>query len=112
MIGGYTAGNPYNKLIVGCYQGVRLKAEIRRQDEKWLVPQTRCAIYPLLKELKTEKYSFADFQQPLFPPAAEPTASKFHLYSLLVNRHRVDRVDQGCNLAVPDGPVPPVLLVV
>ena len=33
VIGGYTAGNPFYALIVGCYEGAKLKF-----GEKWLCP--------------------------------------------------------------------------
>ena len=45
VIGGYTtAGNPFDALIVGCYEGSKLKfvAKVRNG----FVPHIRCAMYP------------------------------------------------------------------
>ena len=57
MIGGYTAGNPFDALIVGCYEGDELKfvAKVRNG----FVPHMR-AFYPVLEELRTQKCPFAD----------------------------------------------------
>jgi bifunctional non-homologous end joining protein LigD len=61
VIGGYTAGNPFDALIVGCYEGAKLQfvAKVRNG----FIPHMRCALYPLLKELTTEKCPFADLPE-------------------------------------------------
>ena len=50
VIGGYTRGNPFDALIVGCYEGAELKfvAKVRNG----FVPHMRCALFELLKELR------------------------------------------------------------
>jgi hypothetical protein len=53
VIGGYTlGGNPFDALIVGCYEGPKLKyiAKVRAG----FVPHMRCALYPLLQEFRTD----------------------------------------------------------
>jgi bifunctional non-homologous end joining protein LigD len=62
VIGGYTlGGNPFDALIVGCYDGPKLKyvAKIRAG----FVPHMRCALYELLQEFRTEKCPFADLPE-------------------------------------------------
>ena len=61
VIGGYTAGNPFDALIVGCYVGRKLKyiAKVRAG----FVPHIRCAMFPLLQELVTDKCPFADLPE-------------------------------------------------
>ena len=61
VIGGYTAGNPFDALIVGCYDGRKLKyvAKVRAG----FVPHIRCAMFPLLQELVTDKCWFADLPE-------------------------------------------------
>jgi bifunctional non-homologous end joining protein LigD len=46
VIGGYTAGNPFDALIVGCYEGGKLSyvGKVRAG----FVPHMRCAMFPLL----------------------------------------------------------------
>ena len=54
-------GNPFDALIVGCYEGSKLKyvAKVRAG----FVPHMRCALYPLLHEFRTEKCPFADLPE-------------------------------------------------
>ena len=61
VIGGYTAGNPFDALIVGCYDGGKLKyvGKVRAG----FVPHMRCAMMPLLQELTTDKCPFADLPE-------------------------------------------------
>ena len=62
VIGGYTmGGNPFDALIVGCYEGSKLKyvAKVRAR----FVPHMRCALYPLLHEFRTEKCPFTDLPE-------------------------------------------------
>ena len=62
VIGGYTlGGNPFDALIVGCYDGMKLKyvAKVRAG----FVPHVRCALYPLFQEFRTEKCPFADLPE-------------------------------------------------
>jgi bifunctional non-homologous end joining protein LigD len=59
---GYTlGGNPFDALIVGCYEGSKLKyvAKVRAG----FVPHMRCALYPLLHEFRTEKCPFTDLPE-------------------------------------------------
>jgi bifunctional non-homologous end joining protein LigD len=61
VIGGYTAGNPFDALIVGCYDGGKLRyvGKVRAG----FVPHMRCAMMPLLRELETNKCPFADLPE-------------------------------------------------
>ena len=62
VIGGYTkAGNPFDALIVGCHEGSQLKfvAKVRNG----FVPHMRCAMYPLLQQMRTDKSPFADLPE-------------------------------------------------
>ncbi len=61
VIGGYTAGNPFDALIVGCYDDGKLKyiGKVRAG----FVPHLRCAMMPLFKELTTDEYPFADLPE-------------------------------------------------
>ena len=61
VIRGYTAGNPFDALIVGCYEGDKLKyvGKVRAG----FVPHMRCAIMPLLQELKTDECPFVDLPE-------------------------------------------------
>ena len=61
VIGGYTAGNPFDALIVGCYEGGMLKyvGKIRNG----FVPHMRCAMFPLLQTLATDKCPFVDLPE-------------------------------------------------
>jgi DNA ligase D-like protein (predicted ligase) len=59
VIGGYTPGvSPFDALIVGCYDGPKLKyvAKVRAG----FVPHMRCAMFPLLEAMRTEKCPFDD----------------------------------------------------
>ena len=59
VIGGYTlGGNPFDALIVGCYDGTKLKYVAK--VGAGFVPHMRCALYPLLQEFLTDKCPFAD----------------------------------------------------
>jgi ATP-dependent DNA ligase len=61
VIRGYTAGNPFGALIVGCYQCGKLKyvGKIRNG----FVPDMRCAVMPLLQQLLTDECPFADLPE-------------------------------------------------
>jgi bifunctional non-homologous end joining protein LigD len=62
VIGGYTlSGNPFDALIVGCYEGSKLKyvAKVRAG----FVPHMRWAIFPLLQQLVTDKCPFSDLPE-------------------------------------------------
>jgi bifunctional non-homologous end joining protein LigD len=61
VIGGYTMGNPFDALIVGCYDAGKLKyvGKVRAG----FVPHMRCAMMPLLQELTTDKCPFADLPE-------------------------------------------------
>jgi ATP dependent DNA ligase-like protein len=56
VVGGYTAGNPFDALIVGCYDGARLNfvAKVRNG----FVPHVRREVFHRLKGLVTEKCPF------------------------------------------------------
>lgn len=56
VIGGYTAGNPFDALIVGCYEGSKLKFVSKVRNG--FLQHMRCAMMPLLQELRTEKCPF------------------------------------------------------
>jgi bifunctional non-homologous end joining protein LigD len=62
VIGGYTlGGNPFDALIVGGYDGPKLKyvAKVRAG----FVPHMRCAMFPLLEAMRTEKCPFDDLPE-------------------------------------------------
>ena len=62
MIGGYSlGGNPFDALIVGCYEGSKLKyvAKVRAG----FMPHMRCALYPLLQEFRSDKCPFNDLPE-------------------------------------------------
>ncbi|HET9787679.1 MAG TPA: hypothetical protein VFP47_11120 [Pyrinomonadaceae bacterium] len=61
MIGGYTAGNPFDALIVGCYEGSKLKFVSKVRNG--FVPHMRCALSPLLQQLRTEKCPFVNLPE-------------------------------------------------
>ena len=67
VIGGYTAGNPFDARIVGCYEGEKLRyvGKVRAG----FVPHMRCAMMPLLGELATDQCPFADLPHGLFANA-------------------------------------------
>jgi len=54
-------GNLFDALIVGCYDGDKLKyvAKVRAG----FVPHMRCALFPLLQEFRTEKCPFGDLPE-------------------------------------------------
>ena len=61
VIGGYTAGNPFDALIVGYYDGGQLKyvGKVRAG----FVPHLRCAMMPLLQELSTQECPFVNLPE-------------------------------------------------
>ena len=62
VIGGFTmGGNPFDALIVGCYDGGKLKyvGKVRAG----FVPHMRCALWPLLQQLRTDKCPFSDLPE-------------------------------------------------
>jgi bifunctional non-homologous end joining protein LigD len=62
VIGGYTMGaNPFDALIVGCYDGEKLTyvAKVRAG----FVSHMRCAMWPSLQTLATDQCSFADLPE-------------------------------------------------
>jgi ATP-dependent DNA ligase len=61
VIGGYTAGNPFDALIVGCYEGGKLKyvGKVRAG----FVPHLRCAMFPLLEQLQSDKCPFTNLPE-------------------------------------------------
>lgn len=61
VIGGYTAGNPFDALIVGCYEAGKLKYVGKVRNG--FVPHMRCSIMPLLQQLLTEECPFADLPE-------------------------------------------------
>ena len=48
VIGGYTAGNPFDALIVGCYDAGKLKSVGKVRNG--FLPHLRCAMVPLLQQ--------------------------------------------------------------
>ena len=61
VIGGYTPGNPFDALIVGCYEGGKLRYVGKVRNG--FVPHMRCAMMPLLNELVTDKCPFDDLPE-------------------------------------------------
>jgi DNA ligase D-like protein (predicted ligase) len=62
VIGGYTtAGNPFDALILGCYEGSKLK--FAGKVRNGFVPHMRCAMYPLLQQMHTDKSPLADLPE-------------------------------------------------
>ena len=61
VVGGYTDGNPFDALIVGCYEGGKLKyvGKVRAG----FVSHQRCAMMPLLEQLSTEDCPFIDLPE-------------------------------------------------
>jgi DNA ligase D-like protein (predicted ligase) len=61
VIGGYTAGNPFDALIVGCYDHGKLKyvSKVRAG----FVSHQRCAMMPLLQELTADQCPFVDLPE-------------------------------------------------
>ncbi|HET7005140.1 MAG TPA: non-homologous end-joining DNA ligase [Candidatus Binatia bacterium] len=61
VIGGYTAGNPFDSLIVGYYDGADLKfvAKVRNG----FVPNVRRTVYKRLTGIKTEKCPFTNLPE-------------------------------------------------
>jgi len=62
VIGGYTmGGNPFDALIVGCYDGGKLKyvAKVRAG----FVPHMRCAMWPLFQQFRTDRCPFSDLPE-------------------------------------------------
>jgi len=61
VIGGYTAGNPFDALIIGCYEGAKLRFVSKVRNG--FVSHMRCALYPLLQQLRTEKCPFVNLPE-------------------------------------------------
>jgi bifunctional non-homologous end joining protein LigD len=61
VVGGYTPGNPFDALIVGCYDGGKLKYVGKVRNG--FIPHMRCALMPLLNELFTDKCPFDDLPE-------------------------------------------------
>lgn len=61
VVVGYTAGNPFDALFVGCYDGGKLKYVGKVRNG--FVPHIRCAMMPLLQGLITDKCPFADLPE-------------------------------------------------
>jgi bifunctional non-homologous end joining protein LigD len=62
VIGGCTmGGNPFDALIVGCYENGKLKyvGKVRAG----FVPHSRSAMYPLFRKLVTEQCPFPDLPE-------------------------------------------------
>jgi ATP-dependent DNA ligase len=61
VIGGYTPGNPFDALIVGCYDGARLNfvSKVRAG----FVPHVRRELYRCLKQLETPNCPFANLPE-------------------------------------------------
>ncbi len=61
VIGGYTAGNPFDALIVGCYDGASLKfvAKVR----SGFVPRVRREVFQRLEGLETKKCPFTNLRR-------------------------------------------------
>ena len=61
VIGGYTPGNPFDALIVGCYENKRLNyvGKVRAG----FVPHVRREVYERIKDLKTDKCAFANLPE-------------------------------------------------
>ena len=61
VIGGFTPGNPFDALIVGCYEGDNLKfvGKIRTG----FVPHVRREVYQRLKGLETAKCPFSNLPE-------------------------------------------------
>src|ERR1044071_4283927 len=54
-------GNPFDALIVGCYDGDKLKyvAKVRAG----FVPHMRCTLSPLFQQLRTDRCPFSDLPE-------------------------------------------------
>jgi bifunctional non-homologous end joining protein LigD len=61
VVGGYTPGNPFDALIVGCYDGGKLKYVGKVRNG--FVQHMRCAMMPLLNELVRDKCPFDDLPE-------------------------------------------------
>ena len=61
VIGGYTAGNPFDALIVGCYEADKLKYVGKVRNG--FVPHMCCAMMPLLEQLLTDECPFFDLPE-------------------------------------------------
>ena len=62
MIGGYTAGNPFDALIVGRYDNSELRYVSR--VKAGFNPPLRRELYALLNILETNRCPFANFPEP------------------------------------------------
>jgi bifunctional non-homologous end joining protein LigD len=61
VIGGYTAGNPFDALIVGCYDGGKLRYGSR--VKAGFNPRLRRELYALLENLETTRCPFANLPE-------------------------------------------------
>src|SRR6266545_3425342 len=61
VIGGYTPGNPFDALIVGCYDGTELKfvAKVR----SGFVPRVRREVFQRFAGFETEKCPFTNLPE-------------------------------------------------
>jgi bifunctional non-homologous end joining protein LigD len=61
VIGGYTPGNPFDGLIVGCYEGNKLNfvANVRAG----FVPRVRREVYQRLRGFEVDKCSFMNLPE-------------------------------------------------
>jgi bifunctional non-homologous end joining protein LigD len=61
VIGGFTAGNLFDALIVGCYEAGKLKYVGKVRNG--FVPHMRCAMMPVLQQLLTDECPFIDLPE-------------------------------------------------
>jgi bifunctional non-homologous end joining protein LigD len=61
VVGGYTPGNPFDALIVGCYEEDKL--QFVGKVRNGFVPHLRRAVYQRLKELESDKCPFANLPE-------------------------------------------------
>ena len=68
VVGGYTAGNPFNSLLVGCYQGAHLKFVGKVRNG--FVPLLRRDVYRRFTSITAKKSPFVDLLENRQPPPA------------------------------------------
>jgi bifunctional non-homologous end joining protein LigD len=61
VIGGYTPGNPFDALIVGCYAGEKLNSVAKVRNG--FVPHVRREVFQRLKGLETDKCPFVNLPE-------------------------------------------------
>jgi len=61
VIGGYTVGNPFDALIIGCYEGGKLQFVSKVRNG--FVPHARRAMFPYLQEIISDKCPFANLPE-------------------------------------------------